>query len=535
MTKSKFPLKLHPSGSLVRRVVLICLCLLVLPLFLHSLFIYRQEYQQRLAEAEQTLQMIGEGEQAFLEEKIQLYWRILDAVSDADSSDVREYARQLQIIQIPLPTGASGHFAIPSIRNEALLTGKQIPQQKALAIKITYQEILEQFSHFENAPYSVSLALALENGEPFVGHVLSDALTVKLPIPDTEFHLVLSSSSTLIREMYEREMLFRYLSLLVFIVLIGGLLVWIVTRRVAKPLRNLCTAMQRVQQGAIHIRYVPDRMGFEINELGKQFNETLDALLLQSQEAERERIAREKLREELRIGHEIQASLFPTHIPEIKELDIGAGYLPAREVGGDFYDLFLLENGSLFLAIADTAGKGISACLYSLGLRSSLRSFAALSTDLSEIVLRANDLFWIDAKNTGMFVTLWAAIYDPKKRLLTYCNQGHVPAFLMRDGRLQELTTAGIALGAQKLTALTTESITLHLHDLLFLYTDGVIEAHDPDQQLFGSKRLREFLSKAKKNAPGPIIDQLLEEIHLFAQGTAQHDDITALALRICN
>jgi sigma-B regulation protein RsbU (phosphoserine phosphatase) len=291
--------------------------------------------------------------------------------------------------------------------------------------------------------------------------------------------------------------------------------------------------MQRVQEGAIHVRYTPDWMGFEINALGRQFNETLDTLLLQMQEAEKERVAREKLREELRIGHEIQASLLPAHIPEIKELNIGAGYLPALEVSGDFYDLFLLENGSLFLAMADTAGKGISGCLYSLGLRSALRSFAAVSTDLSEIVLRANDLFWVDVKNTGMFVTLWAGIYHPKTRLLTYCNQGHTPACLMRGDHLQELTTPGIALGAQKFTAVMVESVTLQLQDLLFLYTDGVIEAHNSDQQLFGLPRLRALLSRTHAKAPSLIIDQLLEELRLFSGPVAQHDDITALAVRI--
>lgn len=531
MAKNKFPKKSQPTGSLARRVLLICLLLLVFPLIFHTLLLFRQEYREWLSEAEQMLQMIGEGEQAFLEEKIALNWRILDAIS----SDAHVHARQFQTTEMRMPRGVSDYFVIPNTRSEALLVGKKVPWQKALVIKISYQEILEQFAHFEKAPYPVSLALVGENGNVIAGRLLPDSLSVKLPIKDSQLFLHLTTSIEVIRGLYEKEALFRFLTLLLFIILIGGGLVWLLTRRVAKPLKSLTLAMQRVKEGAIHIRYTPDRMGFEINALGMQFNETLDALLQQQQEVERERIGREKLAEELRIGHEIQASLLPTHIPEIKELDMATGYLPAREVGGDFYDIFLLENGSIFLAIADTAGKGISACLYSLGLRSSLRSFAAHSNDLSEIVLRANDLFWLDAKNTGMFVTLWAALYDPKKRLLTYCNQGHAPAFLIHNGRIRELTTAGIAMGAQKLETVHTESLSLEICDLLFLYTDGVIEANDPDRQLFGSKRLREFLTRNKRKTPQQIIDTLLEEIHLFGQGVPQHDDITAIALHISN
>lgn len=522
-------MKRQPTGSLARRVVLISLLLLVLPLVLDTLFLYRQEYREWLSEAEQILQMVGEGEKIYLEEKIELSWKILDVIGD----DAPTHAEKFQVISVQVPSNVADHFVIPSSRNEALLIGKKEGQKKALAIKVSYQEILGQFAQFQKAPYPISLALVGEEGKVFVGEVALDALSVKLPLKETEVFLLLSTSIQSIRTVYEKEALFRFVSLLIFIVLIGGGLVWLLTKRVAKPLKSLSQAMQRVKEGAFHVRYVSDRMGFEINELGTQFNETLDALLHQQQEVERERIGREKLAEELRIGHEIQAGLFPTHIPENPELDIATGYLPAREVGGDFYDLFLLENGSIFIAIADTAGKGISACLYSLGLRSSLRSFAAYSTDLSEIVLRANDLFWVDAKNTGMFVTLWAAIYDPKTRRLVYCNQGHAPTVLMREGKIQELVTAGIAMGAQKLEAVQTESITLEVHDLLFLYTDGVIEANDPDQQLFGSKRLREFLSRNKKKSPQQIIDHLLEEIQLFGQGVPQHDDLTTVVFRI--
>ena len=478
--------------------------------------------------------MFGEGQKALLEEILGADWKTLETVAP----DVGVYAKELKILEIDPPRGQEGRFAFPSAEREALLVGifkpETGPKNRAYAMEIPYAKLIDQLSHFEKAPYPTSLAILSEEGQKLAGEEQTDAIEAKFPIDEAHIALLLSVSKGAIQGIHERTVFFRFVSLLLFIGIVGGFFVYLLTRRIAKPLKNLCTAMQRVSEGAVHIRYTPDRMGFEINELGKQFNQTLDALLEQQHEAERERLGREKLAQEFRIGHEIQASLFPIHLPELSELEIAPGYLPAKEVGGDFYDLLPLENGTLFIAMADTAGKGISACLYSLGLRSSLRSFAAVATDLSEIVLRANDLFWIDAKNTGMFVTLWAGIYDPKTRKLTYCCQGHAPAVLHREGKLQELTTHGIALGAQKLDAVTTESILLHIHDLLFLYTDGLIEAHDIDEQLFGSKRLREFLSRSGKNAPAQIIEKLLEEVHLFSQGMAQHDDLTALAIRIC-
>jgi sigma-B regulation protein RsbU (phosphoserine phosphatase) len=529
MAKGNFPQKLHPSGSLARRVLLVCLCLLVVPLFLHTFLLYQQEYRQRIEDAEGLLRMIGEGEKELLEEIIEAEWQILETVS----KDVSEHSKDLQIFVLPLPNGVRGRFALPSEKREALIVGIETSGRRAFAMAIPYQNILRRLSAFEKTPFPISLAIVSQDGKILAGSRQSDALSVDFPIETARISLSLTASRGTIQGLHERDVFFRFLSLLLFVGLIGGLFVWLLTRRVAKPLKQLCAAMQRVSEGAVHIRYTPDRMGFEINELGKQFNQTLDSLLRQQQEAERERIGREKLAQELRIGHEIQASLLPTHVPELPEIDIAPGFLPAREVGGDFYDLFLLENGSLFIAIADTAGKGISACLYSLGLRSSLRSFAAVSPDLSEIVLRANDLFWLDAKNSGMFVTLWAALYDPKTRALTYCSQGHAPSLLLRSGKIQELTTKGIALGAQKLDSIAVHSITLEVHDLVLLYTDGLLEAHDPDQQLFGSKRLREFLSRNGKYPPAQIIETLLEEIHLFGQGAPQHDDLTALALRI--
>ena len=413
-----------------------------------------------------------------------------------------------------------------------LWVAKKGNEKKITVIATPLAEIFDQLIHFEDAPYQIALGLIGGEGNVLAGERKEGPLQILLPIEGASFSLVLSADEASIHDLQKQIYLFRFITFFFFVGILGGILVWILMRRVSLPLKSLCTAMERIEKGAVHIRYKKDWLGFEINSLGARFNQMLDAMLLHAQEIEKERLARERLAEELRIGREIQLALLPSHLPNLPGIDIESGFLPAMEVSGDFYDLIVLENGSLLIVIADTAGKGVSACLYSLGLRSSLRALSTQNLDLSEIVLRANDLFLRDAKDSGVFTTLWAAIYTPSSRSLVYCSQGHPPAALLRKGKIEKLWTAGISLGAQTLDAVTVKTIQLHSHDLLVLYTDGIIEAHTPDKVLFGQERFFELLVKLAKLPLIQIKDQILEEISSFQDGAVQHDDIAFVLIR---
>lgn len=530
MTNEKIRIKPpHALGSLAQRAVLVSLCLLVIPLFLHSLYLYRSEYQDTLSDVRDILSITANGQKAVLEERITIQWEILDAAAEKKEPG---FMQDLKIMEIPMPSGLADHFAIISLREDSLFTGKRISSTGAIAISTPIDTVFDQLTDFEIADYPLSLAFVNQEGEVFVGAKQKTPLFIEIPIEGANFFLYLSIPEGAVQRLHKEWYVFHFLTLVFFVGVVGGFIVWLITRRISKPLLQLCKAMERVGKGAVHVRYVPDRMGFEINELGKQFNQTLDQLLLNAEEAERQRIARERLAEELKIGHDIQKSLFPTHLPELKGLEVASGFRPALEVGGDFYDLFMLEDGRLLIAIADTAGKGISACLYSLGVRSMLRTLARERTSLSEIVLRTNDLFWRDAKEVGMFVTLWAGIYDPNSKILEYCSQGHPPAFLLREGQIKSLWTAGIALGAQSFDTILTKKISLKEGDLLALYTDGVIEAHNIDSQLFGKERLEKFLVRSSSMTAEKVVDHLLQDIEIFSGTAPQHDDITMLVIR---
>ncbi len=530
MADSPITRKLHPSGSLTRRVLMMVLLLLVIPLFLQNFFLYRQEYQQKVEEIQTDLQFLA-GERAYLiEELLQMDWRLLEQTANAELS--ARNVKQLYIERIPLPPNAKNRFVAISKSREALLAGIAESDTSALIIPIPFSIIAKELPRL----YPIEMDLVDEEGGVLwasAQETKEEYLAAESPVGETGVRVKLSVEEAQIQGLHLQSYYLRFATLVFFVGGVGGILVFLFTRRIAKPLRSLCKAMERVSQGASHVRYLPDWMGFEINALGLQFNETLDGLLKHAAEAEKERLHRERLAKELSIGHEIQAGLVPKHAPGFHGLDIASHYLAAKEVNGDFYDLFKLPDGRLLIALCDTAGKGISACLFSLDLRSILRSLASLVSDLSELVQRANDLYTIDAQATSMFSTLWIGLFDPKEKKLTFCSQGHPPALLVRGAQIEELWTAGIALGASKVDTVPTKEIKLMAGDFLILYSDGVIEAHNGEQQLFGKARFYESLTSKQRSTAEKMADQILEEVQGFVRGAPQHDDITLLVLKI--
>jgi HAMP domain-containing protein len=464
MLDRKITIKPYRGGSLGLRIFLISLVLLVVPLFFHTFVLYQREYRQTLQDVQAMLRVIGEGQRALLEDKMKGQQDILDAAL----WDCLVLEKGFQILEIPACEDRSGSFATLSDDRENLWVGRGVGTETTLAIATPLAEIFHELTHFEDALYPIAVAFVDEKGEILAGEMLEGSLRLQMPLEGADFSFVLTADEHSVRDLHFRAYLFRFLSFFAFVGILGGSIVWLLMRRFSRPLKSLCGVMQKVGEGASHVRYKQDWMGFEINQLGERFNQMLESMQAQREEVEKQRLARERLAEELRIGKKIQLSLLPS-LPEFPEMDVGARFLPAREVGGDFYDLFLLPDGSIFIAMADTAGKGVSACLYSLGLRSMLRSLSLLGSDLSEIVLHANDLFLHDARQSGVFVTLWAGIYDPAQRQLTYCSQGHPPAILLRGKKLEELWTAGISLGAQSFDVVPVKKMKLLPDDLLFL------------------------------------------------------------------
>lgn len=525
MTDSKITKKYSASTSLSIRILAVSIFLLVIPLFLQTLFLYRKEYEQKVDDVQGDVRLLASERAHLIEEAAQMDWEYLE----------REGSRAVgtrDVQRIPLPPKVSKRFLLVNKNRNAFLVGVVNSNTSALVMSIPLSILGEDIPRV----YPVRVAVLSQQREVLWenrGWENEDVLSASEPIGKTGLTIELGVETSQIQGLHLQSYYFRFATMLLFVGGIGGGAVYLFTRRIARPLANLCKTMDRVSEGAVHARYTRDWMGFEINDLGLQFNQTLDALLQNAEAAERERLGREKLAAELHIGREIQANLLPLHIPGLPGIDVAAGYFGAQEVNGDFYDLFQLENGNLFIAICDTAGKGISACLFSLGLRSILRSLASTMKDLSELVRKANDLYLMDAHESSMFSTVWLGVYDPKKQKLIYCSQGHPPALLLRKEECRELWTPGIALGAGKVDIVPTKELSLERGDTLVLYTDGVIEAHNAENELFGKGKLCQVLLSNEAQTAEQIKNQVLEKVRLFSQGTPQHDDMTLLVLRV--
>lgn len=357
-----------------------------------------------------------------------------------------------------------------------------------------------------------------------------------IDIPDSAFSfLAYTSMSEIISGVLKRftALFATYIGIL----LLGSAIVFFLTRRMAKPFLKLFTSIQEVKNHDLSARYQPDRFGFEINYLGQAFNDMLDSVQAYMHQAEEERAKREAVAQELRIGREVQKQLLPQKMPDYPNVEIADFYIFAKEVGGDFYDVFIQETGGerkLFLTIADTSGKGISACLYSLGVRSLLRSFGKEIKELSKIVQLTNKNFYEDAGDSGMFVTAFVGTYDNRSRQLTYFSCGHNPGIIKRkEGEIEILKNHGPALGFQEFIELVEKKVEIRSGDMLILYTDGITEAHNEKNELFGMERLVSFLQEQKDVSAKELADGLIGRIQEFTSKVPQHDDMTLLVLKI--
>jgi predicted ester cyclase len=209
------------------------------------------------------------------------------------------------------------------------------------------------------------------------------------------------------------------------------------------------------------------------------------------QRLQRERIERERVEQELQVARHIQQASLPKEVPELEGWQIAPYYQPAREVGGDFYDFFELRDGRLGLVVGDATGKSVPAALVMASARSMLRAVAQASEySPGDVLSRVNDSLVIDIP-PNMFVTCLYAILDPNSGGLTYANAGHDLPYLHRNGAAEELRARGMPLGLMPRMSYEEKETTLQAGEAALLYSDGLVEAHDPKGEMFGFPRLR--------------------------------------------
>jgi sigma-B regulation protein RsbU (phosphoserine phosphatase) len=257
--------------------------------------------------------------------------------------------------------------------------------------------------------------------------------------------------------------------------------------------------------------------------------------------AERQRVeyqlrtAKEKIENELNIAAQIQKSILPTTFPAFPdhcEFDLYAMMTPAREVGGDFYDFFFVDDDLLALIIADVSDKGVPAALFMMISHTIFRSIAKQHKSPSQVLAETNDLL-CEGNDTGMFVTAFLSYYHLTTGRLIYSNGGHNPALLFGPNAVcRELTCKhGTALGVRSGQSYKENVAKLEPGDILVLYTDGVTEACSPGNELFGMDRFTKLVCDCHSLSLSQMFNYVDKDLKAFQQGN-QFDDITMLALK---
>jgi sigma-B regulation protein RsbU (phosphoserine phosphatase) len=311
---------------------------------------------------------------------------------------------------------------------------------------------------------------------------------------------------------------------------------YLVSRTITNPIKLLLKKVGQIGQGDLEVQ-IDDQGKDEIAELARAFNKmTID---LKTYIANLSKITAEKERigAELDVATKIQASMLPCifpAFPERDEFEIFATMLPAKEVGGDFYDFFFIDEDRLALVIADVSGKGVPAALFMVIAKTLIKNNTQAGLAPHEVFAKVNNML-CENNEASMFVTAFMGIYQISTGELTYVNAGHNPPLLKRDGAdfAWLPTKPGFVLAGMEDIRYKQESISLGAGDVLYLYTDGVTEAVNREELLLSDPKLLADLNKHKDCDLFDLLHNIKDEIDQFAEGAEQADDITMLALKI--
>jgi sigma-B regulation protein RsbU (phosphoserine phosphatase) len=265
------------------------------------------------------------------------------------------------------------------------------------------------------------------------------------------------------------------------------------------------------------------------------YNETKERLERRNAELQRSvelGAARLEMQEqELERAREIQQSLLPKEIPQLPGFEVTGAWLPARVVGGDYYDVLRLSETRLAICIADVVGKGVSAALLMANVQASVRAFARDSESPARVCGRTNDVLCANIA-TGKFVTFFYAVLDTKQRTLHYCNAGHPYPLLVSADSLRQLALGGPVLGVFPSWEYQDAVAELRSGDRLFLFTDGITEASESDGQEFGDESVAAFAQSHRRQSASELNRRLLAQVTNFCHSQFQ-DDVTLLVVAV--
>lgn len=317
-----------------------------------------------------------------------------------------------------------------------------------------------------------------------------------------------------------------------------GLLVVIVliARSITRPLSALSKVTETIATGDLDAQLPSIKTRDEVGRLAESIGHMTASLKQYIDDLTRECTMRERIESELQIARAIQMGIlkktFPA-FPDRSKFDIFAMIEPAREVGGDLYDFFFVDDHNLCMVIGDVSGKGVPAALMMAVTRTLIKARASTVLSPDEVLNIVNNELAED-NDSAMFVTLFMGILNIHTGEITYCNAGHNYPFLVRpNGEVKEIETVnGMALGVMEDFPYETGKIMLTRGDIFYLYTDGVNEAMNVHDEQFSEDRIQSDLARLKNNSIQQITDGVMDSVKAFSQGMPQSDDITMLILK---
>jgi serine phosphatase RsbU (regulator of sigma subunit) len=311
----------------------------------------------------------------------------------------------------------------------------------------------------------------------------------------------------------------------------GALLIGLVLLRQILTIVENARLYNRLQGTYLEMEKKEEEVRQLNKDLEKRVAERTEQLKVAMAKQQQEAQQRQRIEQELRVARLIQQTLLPKSVPKLPGYDVAAYYQPAREVGGDFYDFFELEDGRVSLVVGDATGKGMPAALVVAATCSMLRAVAQdPGYSPGEVLAQVNEVL-LARIPPNMFVTCFYAILEPESGSLSYANAGHNLPCCCHEHAAIELSARGMPLGLMPQMSYEENEAALVAGESVLFYTDGLIEAHNPQGEMFGTPRLQGLLRERSEGGRG-LSATLMEELERFTgEGWEQEDDITLLTL----
>ncbi len=333
------------------------------------------------------------------------------------------------------------------------------------------------------------------------------------------------------RRLVRQKAFYAFALSVLFTLLISNVVSWWLT----KPLKRLIKGMEQIRAGNLdHKIDMPG--GDEFSKVGKNFNVMAEELKRYIKDLTETTKEKERLNKELEIAAELQQAMLPHYDLNVEEIDLAGISLPAKQVGGDYFDYINRDGNNIGFVIADATGKGLNSSIFMTNSKSVFKVLTTEEISPAKVIRRTNDLVIKDISDAAaMFVTLFYGIYERDKKVFRYCNAGHNPPlfFDKSEGKISLLNVHGMPIGIMDNQAYGEDEVRMDKGDAMVLYTDGVVEMMNPRQEMFGLNSLIKVVLGAGDLSAHEMVDRIKEKVFDFSESRPQFDDFTLLIFRV--